>query len=309
MTELLQVIKNNNTIIPGKFINDLSGYTIYDRNIDVYNKEELICRFRKDILTNEEEIENFATNIRSCAIRKKENRGSAAGLIDRDKVRPSAKGLFNIKGCRTQFHTLTGKKSNTMICNQAKSNVIGYIDTAKRNSSQAERVRLAAYCRESPLKYEKCLPFLKSIDSVFKNNSADQYNYQKLRNNEKYTIEKTVFSTVTVNYSWQSATHKDSNNGGDTMAVITVVKDHTNENDYTGGYLLFPEFNIGFNIRERDVFIGNTQKYYHCNSPLVPLKELIGKWTDTDIANKWYLNRISLVAYLKRSCSVSCNQL
>jgi hypothetical protein len=307
MTEIIQLKLDNKFIIPGKFINDIGGYTIYDRNIDCYHGDELVCRFRKNILTNEENITDFAVNIRSCAIRKKENRGDASGAIDRDKVRTSAKDLFDIKGSRAGFYTLSGKKSNTKICNQAKSNVIGYIDVAKRNTNNTDKVNIAQYCRDYPMKYEKCIPFLEDINTIFKNQSVDQYQYQKIRNNPEYIIGKTVFSTVTVNYSWQSAVHKDSNNGSDTMAVISVVKDVCNDNNYSGGYLLFPEFNIGFNILETDIFIGNTQKYYHCNSPLIPIKkDISSKWSPDCILNKWYLNRISIVAYLKKSCSILC---
>ena len=309
MIEIINIKPNNNIIIPGKFINDLSGYTIYNKDVDIYNGDELIARFRKNTLKNNKNIEEFSTNIRSLAVRRKENRGAAAGEIDRAKVRDSAKNLFNITGCRTNFYTLSGKKSNTTICNQAKSNVIGYIDTAIRNLSiedKPEKTKLAQYCRDFPLKYNKCVPFILDLNNSFKNHSIDQYHYQKIRNNPKFTIENTVFSTITVNYSWQSAIHKDSNNGAETYAVISVVKDHTNLNDYEGGYLLFPEFNIGFNILEKDLFIGNTQKYYHCNSTITPVnKDIIGKWNEVDITNYWYLNRISLVAYLKKSCSVA----
>jgi len=229
MTEIIHLKHNNNFIIPGKYINDIGGYTIYDRNCDCYLGDELVCRFRKNILTNEKNIEEFATNIRSCATRKKENRGDAAGAIDRDKVRSSAKDLFDIKGSRAGFYTLTGKKSDTKICNQAKSNVIGYIDVAKRNTDNTEKVRLAQYCRDSPIKYEKCLPFIQDINTIFKNELKDQFIYQQNRNIPEYIIGTTVFSTVTVNYSWQSAIHKDSNNGSDTMAVISVVIDHCND--------------------------------------------------------------------------------
>lgn len=143
MTEIIQLKLNNQIMCPGKYVNDLSGYTIYDRNIDCYHGDELVARFRKNIVTNKDNIKDFAVNIRSCAVRKKENRGNSAGEIDRNKVRSSATNLFNIAGCRTNFYTLTGKKSNTKICNMAKSNVIGYIDIARRNKDNNEKVRLS----------------------------------------------------------------------------------------------------------------------------------------------------------------------
>ena len=315
--ESIRLCKISDKLIPtmGKQINEIGGYTIYDRSVDIFDNDtgKLLCKFRKNYKSSPrrkdtdikaENIKNFISNIKSLIIRKKENRSYAAGEIDRDKLRKSVGELYNTKSCRTGYYTLSGKKSATSICNYAKSNVIGYIDTAARNRcGQTDRVNLAAYCRDNPAKYEACIPLLNDLDMAFKEIDYERHFNQKGLIDDRYRIANTAFSTCTVNYSWQSAAHLDANNGEDCFAVIAVLKDHLNCNDYTGGFLLFPEYNIGFNIRQNDIFIGDTVNNLHCNSPLVPVKkEIVGKFVDIDIKNNWYLNRISIVAYIKKSC-------
>ena len=39
---------------------------------------------------------------------------------------------------------------------------------------------------------------------------------------------------------------------------------------------------------------------WHCNTELIPKhQKIFGKWSDIEIRNKWYLNRLSVVCYLR----------
>jgi len=291
----------------GDYINSIDNYTIYDRDCDIYDAttDKLLAKFRKRAIIGaeaEEAQRAFGLNIKSLANRKKESRGAAAGTIDRAKLRQSVKGLFNTKKYRTNFYKGDGTASGTSICNYAKSNVVGYIDTPARVGYK-EKVNLAAYCRDYPEKYKKCIPLIVDLCRVF--NQVDEELYEKQYNllEEQYRIKGTPFSTVTVNYSWQTAIHLDANNGKDCLACITVIKDPVNENNYTGGELLFPEYHIGFNVGVGDVLIADTVNNYHGNSPINPTNtEIHGDWPNIDLHNNWYLNRISIVAYIKKSC-------
>lgn len=302
----IQIAKKDCNTKIGEYVTSLEGYTIYNKNIDIYDKEttKLIAKFRKNIIDSPENIKAFIENIKPLIRRKKENRGAAAGIIDRQKLRESVGELYNNRGTRTNYYLKNGKKSNTGICNYAKSNVIGYIDTAVRDKQQlSERVNLCAYCRQNPEKYKACIPLLNELNGAFKMVDYERHFKQHSDVNDKFRIEKTAFSTVTCNYSWQSAAHRDGNNGKESYAVITVLKDHLNKNDYVGGHLLFPEYKVGFNIEEGDFFLGDTQTHLHCNSPITPVSDKVdGKWPGIDIKNNWHLNRISLVCYIKKTC-------
>ena len=297
--------KHKITEPPGKFISNIGGYIIYDKDVDIYDEEthKLVAKFRKKIIDTSNVVD-FNTNVLPLAKRKKENRGQASGLIERAKLRESVGALYDKKAYRTGYYIKsTGKKSNTKICNIAKSNVLGYIDLAPRNTGRTEKVSLCAYARDYPKRYEDCLPFITNIDEAFKEVSADHHERQYKMIDNNYRMADTSFSTATVNYSWQSALHLDANNGKECYSAITVIRDRQNPNNYTGGYLLFPEYRIGFNIREGDLLISDTVDNYHCNSPLLPTSdEVQGKWNEQDIKNNWHLNRISIVCYIKKSC-------
>ena len=291
---------------PGEFIKNLGGYVIYSKDMDIYDEEshKLVARFRKDKIKNKDNTKLFNLNVLPLARRKKENRGAAAGMITRSKLRESVGDLFDLKNYRTgYFVKSTGKKSNTKICNIAKSNVLGYIDLAARNTGRTEKVNLCAYGRDYPSRYKDCLPFITDIDEAFKEINADHHERQYKMVNDYYRMGDTSFSTATINYSWQSALHKDANNGEECYSCITVVKDSENPNNYTAGYLLFPEYRIGFDIQDGDLLISDTVSNFHCNSPLIPNSETVeGKWSEQDIKNNWHLNRISVVCYIKKSC-------
>lgn len=304
-TILLDKVDNSEHSI-GNYINTIDSFTIFNRNCDIYDRtsKKLLARFRKRAIKNEENQRTFGLNIKSLANRKKESRGAAAGSIDRKKLRTSVQELYDTSNYRTKYYKRDGQKSATSICNYAKSNVIGYIDTSAR-SGYKEKVNLAAYCRDYPAKYEKCLPLIVDLCRVFNQIDKDRYRIQYDLLKDQYRIADTPFSTVTVNYSWQTAIHQDANNGKDCLACMTVIKDPVNKNDYKGGELLFPEYKIGFNVSQGDVLVADTVNNYHCNAPLEPLyTESLGEWPEIDLMNNWHLNRISLVAYLKKSCMV-----
>ncbi len=292
--------------IPGNFISNLGGYVIYDKDVDIYDEDshKLVAKFRKNILKNPSSRYSFNKNVLPLAKRKKESRGNASGLITRSKLRESVGNLFDIKGCRTGYYVKsTGKKSNTKICNIAKSNVLGYIDLAARNTGRTEKVSLCAYARDYPDRYDNCLPFITEIDDAFRELAQEKHETQYKMVNDDFRMADTSFTTATVNYSWSTAVHKDASNGQECYSVITVLKDSENKNDYTGGFLLYPEYRIGFNVDEGDILISDTVSNFHGNSPLIPTSETVeGKWSAQDVANAWHLNRISVVCYIKKSC-------
>lgn len=297
--------KHKITEPPGKFISNIGGYIIYDKDVDIYDEDshKLVAKFRKKIIDTSNVVD-FNTNVLSLAKRKKENRGAASGMIERAKLRESVGDLYDKKSYRTGYYVKsTGVKSKTKICNIAKSNVLGYIDLAPRNTGRKEAVSLCAYARDYPDRYENCLPFITDIDDAFREVAQEKHENQYKMVNDDYRMADTSFTTATVNYSWQSALHLDANNGKECYSAITVIRDRNNKNNYTGGYLLFPEYRIGFNIREGDLLISDTVENFHSNSPLIPTSEEVdGKWSEQDINNNWHLNRISVVCYIKKSC-------
>ncbi len=295
----------NNLPQSGDFINNIGDYTIIDNDFDLYNEStgEVVAKFRKNKINDDLKIEKFVEANRVLFKRMKENRGASAGNIDRDKLRLTVGELINKKKYRTGYIKKDGTSSNTQICNLSKSNTIGYLDTAVR-SGYISGTHLSRYNLEYPLRYQDSIPLVEDISTCLKEIDAKAYKNNKDIIDPKYRIGESVFSTVTLNSSWQSATHKDTNNGHDCFAVMLVLEDYKNKNEYIGGHFLLPEFKLAFNVRKGDIIMCNTQKYLHCNSPLEPYtpSQIIGSYTAQQIKNNWHLNRLSVVCYIKKCC-------
>jgi len=288
----------------GDFVNNIDDYKIVNNDCDLYDSVsgKLVAKFRKNQIKNN--INSFVDATRVLARRKKENRGASAGKIDRKKLRETVGDLYRTMNYRTYYYKKDGEKSKTHICNLAKSNVIGYIDTPVRAGNNLSGTHLSKYCIDYPQRYKETIPLVEQMSDLFKEFDKDRWNLLDEKIEDDYRIGNSCFSTVTINSSWQSATHYDANNGDNLFACMVVVEDYTNKNEYKGGHFLLPEFKIAFNVRHGDIILCNTQSYLHCNSPLIATEptKIVGKFSSQDITNGWYFNRLSIVAYLKKSC-------
>jgi hypothetical protein len=91
-----------------------------------------------------------------------------------------------------------------------------------------------------------------------------------------------VFTTVTVNKTFRTASHRDAGDFSDGLSNLLVL---SNNGNYSGGYLILPEVRIAINIRPGDLLLVNNHEYIHCNTPMVMHDE--------------EAERISLVCYLR----------
>lgn len=298
----------NNLPEAGDFINDLDEYKIIENDTDIYDEstEQVVAKFRKNQINSPDNIEKFIKANRVLFNRLKENRGSSAGNIDRNKLRTTVGELINTKKYRTGYKKRDGTPSATNICNLAKSNTLGYVDTAVRSGNNLQGTHLSKYNIEYPLRYQDSIPLIEDMSDSFKKIDEKAYENNKKIVAKKYCVGDSVFSSVTINSSWQSACHTDTNNGHNCYGVMLVLKDHKNKNDYTGGYFCLPQFKIAFNVQHGDILICDTQKYLHGNSPLEPVNPsiIVGTYTSQQIKNNWHLNRLSIICYIKKCCVV-----
>jgi len=293
------------------FINSIENYQIITNDCDLYDTVtgNLVAKFRKNKLQEKKSIEKFVDATRVLARRRKENRGASAGKIDRSKLRETVCELYNTHDYRTYYVKKDGSKSKTNICNLAKSNVLGYINTMPRANFKLSGTHLSKYCIDYPDRWEASIPLIENMSDIFQEIDTEKWKVLDDNINDDYRIGKSAFSTVTINSSWQSACHRDANNGKDMFACMAVIEDHENHNNYDGGFFCLPEFKIAFDARHGDVLICNTQQYLHGNSPLVPKEpsKIVGKYSAQDITNGWYFNRLSIVAYIKKQCLSKTN--
>jgi hypothetical protein len=144
----------------------------------------------------------------------------------------------------------------------ARDGVLGYLD--ENNFSPC---RLTAYTRDHWEQFgTTALPYLQVVDRSFQTHMPERHAAQLsvASTTPGYAIEGTSFSTVTVNLNFATACHRDSGDLAEGAGVITCFT----SGEFAGGTLVFPKWNLGFNLSTRDVLLCNVHEV-HGNLPLV----------------------------------------
>ena len=275
----------------GEYFSKKDFPIIVKEDCDVYaidnGKKKLLAKFRKGVI--DKKLTRAAMeNLKEAAKKKHSNRGAAAGVIDRKKLASYVKTdnivgeyKFRIRGYDSAG---TGKYVNQSIGNDAQSNIIGYFDKPDRNPS-AKRLpcRLTAFNHREMDKFKKVEPFLERIDKLFKKLVPKAHRKQHQRAQETdFVIKNTAFSTVTINYNWRTALHKDAGDFDQGFGNLIVCE----EGKYEGGCTGFPQYGVAFDVRDGD-FLAMDVHEWHCNT------KLEGKSKD--------FSRLSVVCYLRKN--------
>ena len=279
--------------------------TIINDSIDVFREDgTLLLSFHKNVLPNHYN-NTIADNLRKIAIKKHNNRGASAGILDWRKISNYVKEFIEPKVFRTKYEAKSGKPSKRSISNLAPSNIIGYFDKRDINKPKSNPCRMTAFTKNNIENWNNTLPFFKHIDCLFKQFIPDRHENQltRARLKPKYQIEDTSFTTVTVNYSWRTSCHKDKGDYEDGFGNLIVIEDERNPNTYEGCYIGFPQYGICVNVRKGD-FLGMDVHEYHCNTEFKPVYDKLipfNKFTEMDYINEWCFNRMSIVCYLRKN--------
>tara|TARA_B110000208_G_C11800320_1_gene441767 strand:- start:7583 stop:8932 length:1350 start_codon:yes stop_codon:yes gene_type:complete len=286
---------------------------ILNENADVYIKEtgKLLLKFRKDCISLTSRLK-AVDSLRSASKKKHENRGASAGALDRNKLAKYIGTLIDPGKFRTKFISgSSGKMSKQLTSNLSPSNIIGYYDRADRNlKGKGAPCRLTAFNRDFPEKFTNTLPFIQECNNMLKRLVPESYNkqYIKCQAVPEFAIKDTAFTTLTINYSWRTALHRDSGDFKEGFGNLIVLEDPENKNHYTGCYTGFPQYGVAVNIRDGDFLAMNVHEW-HCNTEFTPIhNKIYGKWKDVEKLNNWYFNRLSVVCYL-RDNMIRCKNL
>ena len=297
------------------FINDdCNVYKIDETNQKIADEEHLLLSFRKKVLKKQDCLKAYHA-LEKYSQKKHNNRGSAGGLLKKESLPKYVKETTQTSKFRAYYIGKDGKPKKDHISNYVQSGIIGYFDRYDRNifnkkSKTQERpeipetplipCRMTKFTRDEVDKWNETLPLIKEVDKVFKKVLPLRHNiqYQQASETPKFQIKDTAFSTVTINYNYRTATHKDK---GDFPAgfgnLIVLEKNKCNSSsinkknkisEYSGGYLGFPQYKVCVNVRQGD-FLAMDVHEWHCNTEIGCLSE-----------NSNY-GRLSLVCYLRNN--------
>ena len=232
--------------LKNKKVNSDSIKLFIKEDADVYDHTtgELLAKLRKSKL-NEKIIKEFYDNVIKFAERKTSNRGSTSG----------------------------GKLKNVKNNPQIMSNIFGYFDylspsqklALKRNGiAMPLTIRETRFNMDHPEKYQKTIPLIEEIDRQYAKLVPKKYALQKKKAKQTpFRIANTCFTTVTTNVNFQTTIHKDVGDDPEGFGNLTVIE----YGKYTGGETCFPQYGIGFDVRNGDILFMNVHEW-HGNLPI-----------------------------------------
>ena len=257
----------------GIYFKDSDADTIYDEDVDIYtdngNGKILLAKFRKEVI--DPEIVKVGWEGFWITAAPSRNRGAAAGPIDVKGKYWRKKNPTEITGWSARYQLeKDGKKgeiSKMRVNNNVFSSVLGYFDATPFMKLPC---RLTSYTMRYWKYYKHGLPFIREIDNCFKTLVPDRYNLQRKAAEEKplLHIKGTAFSSVTLNRNFRTALHKDAGDFREGYGNLSVIE----RGKYHGGYTLFPQFRIGFNVRTGD-FLAMDVHQWHCNTEMYETPE------------------------------------
>lgn len=227
---------------------------IIEKDTDVFWKDEngdehVLCKFRKHVIPDA--LSDVATKaLEAHSKQSHSNRGYASGEFEDGKVRK-----------------LFGKTSRSL---KAPSNISGYFDRPyqqiQKHFDTKTVCRPTSFTKHHPEKFESAFPFFKAIDRMYKKLAPAEYKLQKKmveKVPEGMSIPGTVFTTITTNYNWRTANHKDAGDYEEGLGNLVV----TGDEKWAGCYLGFPEFKVAVNLRKGDFLLMDVHQW-HCNTTL-----------------------------------------
>jgi hypothetical protein len=169
----------------------------------------------------------------------------------------------------------------TTYANGVMSGIAGWFDRYPR----IPYGRATSYTARNPEKFAMAYPFLQTLAKGFKDLLPWRYNNQMeaaKKMDPRFLVPETPFTTITVNKTFRTAAHRDAGDLNTGLSNLLVL---SNNGNYSGGYLIAPEYRVAVNVRPGDLLLINNHEVIHGNTPIV--------------LNDAEAERVSLVCYFR----------
>ena len=200
--------------------------------------------------------------------------GEYDGWFDRwvEKMKDTPKSKW-----RGEAVEVSNMISDTNYAQTVLSGIAGYFDRYPR----IPHGRACTYNDKNPEKFAKCFPYVNKLNEVFKKELPVRWGNQNAcaqKLDPRFLIDKTVFTTLTINYNWRTAGHRDAGDLSSGFSNISGVG-----KGWKGYVFTLPEWKIGVNLQPGDLLLVNNHEGIHTNTE--------GLGEDND--------RVSIVAYFR----------
>ena len=294
----------------GSYFPETHYKQIIKDDCDVYGiledgTKKLLLKFRKNVIP-QSICKKAYIALEKHAQHRNYNRGAAAGKLNLNKLPNHVGKITKRDSFRIFYKTKKGKATKDNVGNMAMSNIAGYYDKpdrneyikmkkTKNNTSRNTAIsgkssikpwigtgvdmygiplcRTTQFTKEEVDKWADTVPLVVEANTQFKKLIPERHKIQQQRANltPNYQIANTAYSTITLNYDWRTALHKDKGDleeGFGNLLVLEKSKSIPGScKDYRGGYLGFPRWGICVDVRQGD-FLAMDVHEWHCNTPI-----------------------------------------
>lgn len=170
---------------------------------------------------------------------------------------------------------------STTYANGVFSGIAGWFDRYPR----IPYGRATSYTQREPEKFAMAFPFLQSLAKGFKDLLPQRFTAQMeaaSKVDKGFLVPGTPFTTITVNKTFRTACHYDA---GDLTTGLSNLLVLSNNGNYSGCYLVAPEYRVAVNVRPGDLLLINNHEVMHGNTEIKMLDE--------------EAERVSLVCYFR----------
>ena len=170
---------------------------------------------------------------------------------------------------------------STTYANGVFSGIAGWFDRYPR----IPYGRATSYTQREPEKFAMSFPFLQTLSKGFKDLLPQRFAAQMnaaSKVDSGFLVPGTPFTTITVNKTFRTACHFDA---GDLTTGLSNLLVLSNNGNYSGCYLVAPEYRVAVNVRPGDLLLINNHEVMHGNTEIKLLDE--------------EAERVSLVCYFR----------
>jgi len=205
--------------------------------------------------------------------KKEETRGRVWLRSEVTKVYPEYHGWFDkwledVKNLSREQQLEEALKMSDMIsetnyAQSVMSGIAGYYDRYPR----IPYGRMTSYTEKHFDDFSKCYMFMRKLNNQFRELLPIRWGKQNAAANKldpKFLIDKTVFTTLTVNHNWRTACHRDAGDLNEGFSNICALG-----KGWKGGEFILPEFRIAVRLESGDMLLVNNHGGIHGNDALV----------------------------------------
>lgn len=279
---------------------DCDHYTqiIRDNSHGIYENGETLFRLIKGAIP-EEKREIYKRVIKPVAKSKTKNRGQAAGVCKIEKFPKKAVELCDKNGnpftddkkrFSVYYKQADGKVMNRCQSNGVRCGVAGFFDAIA-----GLPCRKVGWSRDNVDKHEILSELARDIQDNHERYEKDSFDFHKSQSelSPSYLFTDSIYSTMTLNYDFRTACHKDSGDLEGGLSTLTIFEDL--KDNYEGLYIGLPEYKIAFDLRDGDTLMFNAHEF-HANTEGRPLTDRL---PIDDLTNDNFCGRLSVVCYLR----------